>query len=154
MFTAVQVESAHAVLQSESISKNAALFSLGDHFSVLDYAPVKSGEQFTFICDKVRFEKLEISLLGRHQTENAAGALAALLYLSEQGHVMVNEDQVRAGLKKAYWPGRMEVLQEEPVILIDGAHNPEGLRAFAATLRTVIKGRKLKLYLARCGIRT
>ncbi len=145
VFTAVQVESAHAVLQSESISKNAALFSLGNHFSVLDYAPVKSGEQFTFIGDKVRFEKLEISLLGRHQTENAAGALSALLYLIEQGYVEVNEDQIRTGLKIAYWPGRMEVLHNEPVILIDGAHNPEGLRAFAATLKNRYQGKKVKV---------
>ena len=57
----------------------------------------------------------------------------------------VNEDQIRTGRKKVYWPGRMEVRNEEPVILIDGAHNPEGLRAFAATLDSRYQGKKIKI---------
>ncbi|MBS4202741.1 bifunctional folylpolyglutamate synthase/dihydrofolate synthase [Lederbergia citrea] len=148
IFTAIKLNEALAVLQEEAKNKHAKLFQLGVDFFTSNYKPIDNGEQFTFSSNKLRFEKLELSLLGQHQTENAAGAIAALLYLNKTGHIEVKEEHFRAGLKKAYWPGRLELLSKSPTVLIDGAHNKEGLQAFAAAIKSRFQGRKINIVFA------
>jgi dihydrofolate synthase/folylpolyglutamate synthase len=62
-------------------------------------------------------------LLGKHQLENAVCALAAAEALAERG-VTLPHQKVVEGLEQVYWPGRLEVLQESPLVVVDGAHNP------------------------------
>jgi dihydrofolate synthase / folylpolyglutamate synthase len=74
-----------------------------------------------------------LPLLGAHQAQNAAIALASLDALAEQGIVVTREDVVRgfAGLR---WPARVEVLGESPWLVIDGAHNVASAEALVETL--------------------
>ncbi len=76
------------------------------------------------------YDRLEIGLLGRHQINNALVAVRAAEIMSENGFD-ISQNDVRKGLAKAKWPGRLEIIQKAPVFIIDGAHNPEG----AAVLR-------------------
>jgi len=71
------------------------------------------------------YEDLRISLLGEHQAANAAVAVEAVEILKNKG-LRINESHIRDGLSNTRWPGRLEVLNKDPVFLIDGAHNPEG----------------------------
>jgi dihydrofolate synthase/folylpolyglutamate synthase len=80
------------------------------------------------------FTNLEIQMRGAYQIENAATALAALELLKDYGF-NISERATRQGLKKATWPGRMELLQKNPYLLLDGAKNPAGLRALRESLR-------------------
>ncbi len=93
-----------------------------------------------------QYEGLFVPLLGRHQQENAALAVAAAEALSQRGFP-VSEEAMRQGLLKTQWPGRLEVLGTEPTVLIDGAHNVEGARALAAALGDIISYRRLILVL-------
>ena len=65
---------------------------------------------------------LDIPLLGRHQLENAATAVAALEVLRERGHTVLS-GAIRAGFDIVSWPCRMEVLSRDPLVVADGAHN-------------------------------
>ena len=65
---------------------------------------------------------LDIPLLGRHQLENAATAVAALEALRERGHAVLS-GAMRSGFDLVYWPCRMEVLSRDPLVVADGAHN-------------------------------
>ena len=65
---------------------------------------------------------LDIPLLGRHQLENAATAVAALEALRERGHTVLS-GAMRKGFDLVYWPCRMEVLSRDPLVVVDGAHN-------------------------------
>lgn len=76
---------------------------------------------------------LRLGIPGRYQSENAALALAAAETLAELG-VPIGHKAMRAGLVAARWPGRMELVQGEPPILLDGAHNPAGAAALAEAL--------------------
>ncbi len=87
---------------------------------------------------------LRLSLIGRHQLANAATAVAALRALSSRG-LPVSEDDVRAGLASARWPGRLEVLSRDPLVLVDGAHNPDGAAALAEALRAWWPGRRFAM---------
>ncbi|MFK4997566.1 glutamate ligase domain-containing protein [Bacillus sp. N9] len=74
-----------------------------------------------------------------------------MLFLTERGIAHITESTIRSGLKKAYWPGRMEVLHNDPVILLDGAHNREGVRAFVDTIQSRYADRNIKLVFSALG---
>lgn len=79
-------------------------------------------------------QEWHIQLLGRHQLQNAATALATLWVLQEQGVGVSAEARVR-GLATATWPGRLQIISRRPFILVDGAHNDDGVRALEAFLQ-------------------
>jgi len=79
-------------------------------------------------------DHLHCPLLGRHQLDNAAIAFASLARLRETGW-KVPEAVAREGFSQTQWPGRLEVVRENPLLIIDGSHNPDGAVATAAALR-------------------
>ncbi len=79
------------------------------------------------------FSRLRIGLLGKHQTHNAAVAVDAALKLGEKGFIVTDWD-IKRGLESTRWPGRLEVLSKKPVLIIDGAHNPEAAAVLKKTL--------------------
>jgi dihydrofolate synthase/folylpolyglutamate synthase len=87
-------------------------------------------------------EGLSLGLRGPHQLQNAAVALAALEQLSRHGFSLPPE-ALRAGLRMARWPGRLEELGSQPTVLVDGAHNPAGVQVLLASLRALYPGRRL-----------
>ena len=78
----------------------------------------------------------EVSLLGDFQRENAAVAVAATDVLRDTGHAWATPEHVRAGLSTVSWPGRMEILNEDPRLVVDCAHNPYSAKVLAESLRT------------------
>jgi dihydrofolate synthase/folylpolyglutamate synthase len=81
---------------------------------------------------------VRVGLLGSHQADNAAVALAVIDALAERWGVAIAETALRDGLASVRWPGRMELLDGSRVgldrVLLDGAHNPAGAAALAAAL--------------------
>lgn len=77
-----------------------------------------------------------ISLAGAHQQYNAAVAEEALHQLHARGWRQITDEAIDEGIRRARWPGRLEWMQTDPPILLDGAHNPQGAQALAAYLRT------------------
>ncbi len=77
--------------------------------------------------------RLSLPLLGRHQGENLAVAVAALEAAGEAG-VPLPEGALAAGLGAVQWPGRLEVLRRRPLLVVDGAHNPYSIETLAAAL--------------------
>ena len=101
---------------------------------------------FDYTGIKRNYVSLSLALRGRHQRNNAAVALAALELGSEA--FPVSEDVVREGLKTVSWPGRFEIVRENPTVILDGAHNGEGVSALAAEVEEFRQGRKIKLLFA------
>lgn len=71
------------------------------------------------------YENLEISLMGYHQIENAIVALKTIESIKDKYQISL--DNIRNGLKKTKWLGRLEILSKEPLIIVDGAHNIDGI---------------------------
>lgn len=86
-------------------------------------------------------DKYWIPLLGRHQLENATTALAALQVLLERGF-RVTPAAVREGLERVQWPGRLEILSTDPLVVVDCAHNPYSTEVLRETLREWFPGRR------------
>ena len=74
-----------------------------------------------------------LSLLGDHQCANAAVVLEIIRCLQMKGW-HISDRAVRKGMKTVQWPGRFEVLSKDPLIIVDGAHNPDGIRALSHNL--------------------
>jgi len=90
-------------------------------------------EQLFEVRGRLGDYKLSIPLLGRHQLENAAAAVAALEMLTEKGFNIVPESIV-SGMTRVNWPGRFQILSLHPLIVVDGAHNPDSARRLKQSL--------------------
>jgi dihydrofolate synthase/folylpolyglutamate synthase len=90
---------------------------------------------------------LSINLRGQHQVGNAALALAALEILEKKGYVHVDQGTLEHALKEIKWPARLEVLDLNPMIILDGAHNPQGAETLREALRDTFSYKKLHLVL-------
>ena len=85
---------------------------------------------------------LRIRLLGNYQMENAMVVLDLMDCLIRRGF-QISEEAIRAGLAEARWPGRFEVLSRDPLLIVDGAHNPNGVEALVETIRAYFPNQKI-----------
>ena len=85
---------------------------------------------------------ISLPLVGTYQPKNAAVAIAALELLRDKGYKISASDIV-SGLAEAHWPGRFEVLGRNPAFILDGAHNPQGMKATADSLRSHFGDREI-----------
>ena len=119
-----------AVIEAETTKKNAP-YRMIDKTAV----HIKKCDLTGTILDFEEYTDVEISLLGLYQPENAALVLSAISELRKIG-LAISDKAVKDGMKKAYWPGRFEILHKNnPLILYDGAHNPQGIDAAVKSLR-------------------
>ncbi|MBE9508731.1 MAG: bifunctional folylpolyglutamate synthase/dihydrofolate synthase [Chloroflexi bacterium] len=136
--SAPQQAEAIKVLETVSREREAPLTVVGRDW---DYKPGPAdldGQAFTARRIAGSGSELDgdywIPLLGRHQLENATSVIAALDIVRQQSFCIPAE-AVREGLRNVYWPGRMEILSREPLVVADGAHNPYS----AQTLRKALE---------------
>ncbi|HEV8718388.1 MAG TPA: folylpolyglutamate synthase/dihydrofolate synthase family protein [Candidatus Binatia bacterium] len=117
----------------------SAVYAFGQDFTVsddLDGTVAYRGSVW-------RLTNLRLGLRGRFQQQNAAVALAALEVLRTS--FPLSEDNLRQGLRAATWPGRLDVVSEHPLVVLDGAHNPQAIETLIAELPSVLRGRRVKL---------
>lgn len=100
------------------------------------------GQRFSY----GRWSQLTIGLSGDYQRVNGAIAIEALQLLQKEEPALTDE-AIRAGLAKARWPGRFEIIGQAPLFVVDGAHNPAGAQALAQTLQEHFAGKRIWLLL-------
>ena len=100
------------------------------------------GESFSYRSSDGRwYEKIEIPLLGRHQINNAALALETLNVI--KNYYCISDFQTEDGMRKTIWRGRIEILEREPMVICDGAHNPDGAKSLLSFLQNNFTNRRL-----------
>lgn len=107
---------------------------------------IRAWEPDCTVMDFGRFTGLRLPLLAAYQPYNAALAITALEQLRARGW-KVSDAAIRQGLEQVSWPGRFELLRKQPPFLLDGSHNPQGIRATAKSLAMRYPGRKFVLLL-------
>jgi dihydrofolate synthase/folylpolyglutamate synthase len=119
-----QVREAKERLIKEAKIKHSDYFVYGKDFYASNFVEDLSGTTFDFFSTYfgVKIKNLHISLIGKHQAENASIAVQSALLLNELDF-KVGINDIRLGLQKSFWPGRFEVISKEPLIVLDGAHN-------------------------------
>ncbi|HJT89891.1 MAG TPA: folylpolyglutamate synthase/dihydrofolate synthase family protein [Bryobacteraceae bacterium] len=115
----------------------SAPFTWTSGWAVSDLELDSRGSRFTLTGERTL--RIRCPLAGEHQVENAVTAAVALV------RVGVTDGAIRDGIARAQWPGRLELVSENPEIILDGAHNPAGARALAAYLDRFYSGRRIHL---------
>ena len=124
-----------AVIDRIAEGKDAPRIAYGTDYQVGHQESVVTGEVFDY-TSSVRQGRFQTGLLGLHQIENAGMALALLdIYCQETGQELASNDLLAQALKETRWPGRLEVVSSDPLLLLDGAHNPHAIKALVATLQ-------------------
>ena len=128
------VPEALAVIDQIAAVKQAPRLVYGDAYQVSHHESIVTGEIFDY-TSSVRQGRFQTGLLGLHQVENAGMALTLLdAYCHETGRELAGNDLVAQALEETSWPGRFEVVSRNPLMILDGAHNPHAIKALLATL--------------------
>jgi dihydrofolate synthase/folylpolyglutamate synthase len=126
-----QVPEARAIIERRATEVGVPLLLEGRDLSVEVKASGLDGQRIDCAGPGWRLTDLRLPLLGVHQPSNALAAVAAARVLG------ADDAAIRAGLARARWPGRLQIARRDPWLVLDGAHNPNGARALAASLRSL-----------------
>jgi dihydrofolate synthase/folylpolyglutamate synthase len=134
-------DSVNQVFKEIAQKYNAPLYRYGEDFSISE----TSQTDFFYRGFRERFSGLQTNLLGRHQMSNAGCALA-LLESATAERFPLSVDAIKSGLQHVRWKGRLEIVQHDPMVILDGAHNPLGARVLFDFLQSQLHdcpGRKI-----------
>ncbi|WP_430593563.1 bifunctional folylpolyglutamate synthase/dihydrofolate synthase [Humidisolicoccus flavus] len=132
--SSAQPEDALAEITAKAAAVDATVKVAGTDFSVPSRAVAVGGQMVTIAGLAAEYSELFVPLLGAHQAENAAVAVAAVESFLGGGSVPIDGIVIAEGLAAATSPGRLQLLAADPPILVDAAHNPHGARALAKAL--------------------
>ena len=128
------------VIEGICTEKNAGLSLC--NVSEADASVCFDTEKQAMIFSYRDFKKLETGMLGRYQASNAAAAIDAALLLRKRG-AEISDSDIRLGIKNASICGRFEIISRKPVIVIDGAHNPDAALKLDRTVKMYFTNRRL-----------
>lgn len=126
-----------AVIEKVAEKKQSILFRFGQEYQATHrhYQELWI-QKFDFTTHHVQFKDLRIKMLGNYQINNAAAALQAYLVFMDQEKLPILEKNIRKGLANAFWPGRFEKVNEQPLVVLDGAHNEPAFEEITQLLHT------------------
>ncbi|MCH5462067.1 bifunctional folylpolyglutamate synthase/dihydrofolate synthase [Lactobacillus sp. LC28-10] len=128
-------ESAMQVVETTAAKNNSPLYRVGYEVTTKIKSETGWQEKFDYQFGDQQFKGLTISMLGDYQVDNASCALTAFIIYQTQRHQIVRSADITRSLAKTVWAGRFEPLNQEPLIVIDGAHNEPAIEELRALLK-------------------
>jgi dihydrofolate synthase/folylpolyglutamate synthase len=133
--TAEQDEEGLRVIDAVARDRGSPLLSVGRE---VEYQLNDTGLEGVDVHLHSINREVRLPLLGSYQAENAAMACECALEVRNRG-LEVRESDIAIGLSKVRWPGRLEVMARDPLVIVDVTHNPDGAKAIARDLRSMKK---------------
>jgi len=130
--TSPQLEEVARVIEEACSKRGAELVRVGRDVTWQSLGFDLNG-QLLRVKGRLGSYELSIPLLGQHQLDNAATAVAALEVLAERGY-NISRGNITSGLARVSWPGRFQILSRHPLLVVDGAHNPDAARRLRESL--------------------
>ena len=141
-------EEAYEVISGICEQRGARISRLGRDYRIENIKLGENGTFFDYYDENVTWRGLCVNLLGEHQAFNAGVAINSFIKMMRKRHEDIDLYKVKSALNSTQWQGRMQVLQKEPVVLLDGAHNEEGIGILVKNLRNIYAGKKIIFVLA------
>jgi dihydrofolate synthase / folylpolyglutamate synthase len=138
--TGVDDREALTVIQDTAEEKHSPLYIWHQHFDMLEQE-----HGFLFQTEGDSYPSLEIGLKGAHQISNAALAIMAATILKRDFAYKIEPSNITNGVKGAVWPGRFEIFSVNPLIILDGAHNPHAVNVLVKTLANEYADRRISM---------
>jgi dihydrofolate synthase/folylpolyglutamate synthase len=126
--------------------KNSPLYSTKEMLSYKITRADLEGQTFDISGLGRGYDGIKISLLGEHQIANACIAALVVHVMRKEG-LAVSDSALKKGYENTRWPARFELVQKEPAVLLDCAHNPAGMRTLRRTLAKTFGRKRLTLVL-------
>ncbi|MCF8110951.1 MAG: bifunctional folylpolyglutamate synthase/dihydrofolate synthase [Desulfobacteraceae bacterium] len=142
--TGASQKSATEVIEKTGREKSAPVFRRGRDFRIRRQKGTNRDFKFTYHGIDHKWSDMRSSLRGIHQLDNAALVLASCEILMRQG-ASINLESVKKGMENVNWPGRLEIMDTRPAVIIDGAHNLIAARRLAAFLKDYAEKQKITL---------
>jgi dihydrofolate synthase/folylpolyglutamate synthase len=146
---APQSPEAREVIQEVCQACEAQLIDVGEDLSWKQTEVSLEGQRL-HVKGRLDSYDLWIPLIGDHQMENAATAVAALEVLREKGF-QVTPEAIAQGFSRTEWPCRMEVLQRHPLVIADGAHNADSMARLREAIRSYVPFKRVILVFGASG---
>ena len=141
---APQVPEAQAVFEAIAANRDAPMDNVGRDIHLKRKDWNINGQTFDLTIQSAFYPDLFLPLHGEHQALNAATAVGCIERIRQEGY-KVPRTSIYDGLKAVRWAGRMQVVGQSPVILLDGAHSPTSVEALCKAIREVFRYRRLIL---------
>ncbi len=138
--TAIKQKQAQAVVLRIAAKKSAPLYILGKNFKVRR----QGAGEFSYYGIENTWHNMHTPLLGHYQVANAALAIAACELLNKD-KAEISRKNIQDGLSKTRWPGRLEIVSDNPLVILDGAHNLIAARNLAKYLSENLAHRRITL---------
>ncbi|MEG1282827.1 MAG: folylpolyglutamate synthase/dihydrofolate synthase family protein [Lactococcus sp.] len=134
-------DEALAVIAETAQTNQAKHYQYGIDYQV----EILENERFNYKDDEIHLLNLEKSLLGLHQIDNAALAVKLTMVYAHKIGLSLSEEAIRVGLRRTFWPARMEEVSQAPLTLLDGAHNVHAMQRLLENLKNEFSGRKITI---------
>lgn len=138
----------YKVIEEVAMSKAAPLYRFGKEWAVSAVLNKLGGTCFSYRFGDTFYNRLDSNMMGSHQANNIGLALTAFLLFCQKHHIEVEEDKVRRALIGINWAGRMQLIGTKPALIIDGAHNVQGVKALMNSLEKLYPNQKLYFILS------
>ncbi|MEY2900022.1 MAG: hypothetical protein RL247_188, partial [Actinomycetota bacterium] len=132
--SAIQTEEAMEEIVAACDHDEATLAVLGRDFAVTSLEPAVGGQVVSISGLAGEYRQLGLPLLGEHQADNAALAIAAVESFLGNGQQALGSEVVEDGILLSSSPGRLQIIDRQPTVIIDAAHNPHGAEALTRAL--------------------
>lgn len=113
-----------------------------------DIYVVSEDEEFTYRYDNYELENIKLKMIGNHQHENAALAITTLIEMYQRGLIQLDFNKMIDAIENVTWYGRIEKVNDNPLIFLDGAHNKESIDALVKTLQHYYSDKKIDVLFA------
>ena len=134
-------DEALAVIAETAQTNQAKHYQYGIDYQV----EILENERFNYKDDEIYLLNLEKSLLGLHQIDNEALAVKLTMVYAHKVGLSLSEEAIRVGLRRTFWPARMEEVSQAPLTLLDGAHNVHAMQRLLENLKNEFSGRKITI---------
>jgi len=141
-------EEAKKVIKKRASKFNAPILEYGRDFSISNIRVNELGTSFNYQSHELNLENITVNLLGKHQACNAATAISAFIMFLHKTNRKINEQKIYEALANVNWQGRMQIISQKPTVIIDGAHNEEGITALRDNLTEIFLNKKIYFVLA------
>lgn len=135
---APQAPEALTVILDRARALGCRVVLVGEDISWRVEAESIRGQEIQVLARETELGRLFVPLAGPHQAVNAVTAVAAARVLADLG-LEIGWETIKAGIARTRWPGRLEVVSERPLIILDGAHNPGGATALVRSLHLIAR---------------
>lgn len=132
--TGILPDEAQVVVAKQVAAMHSQWQQYGQDFSAVHASTFDWGMHFDYHRDQERIRQLTMPLVGSYQPANMAVAITAAKTYAQVMDWPLSDHEVTKGVKASVWPGRMEKISDRPLIILDGAHNPQGIHGLVETL--------------------